>query len=100
MRYIATLAGEAVREVPIAGVSIEGLGQLGVAHNGLHEKTDGAYGPAAQRILSVCCCAPAKGPGSQGVWIRTEVIGRLRDALAAVQAGDCVRRCGDGRGHR
>src|SRR6188472_1298585 len=54
--YATTLAVEAVRDVAVSGVSVEGLGQLGVAHNGLHEKTDGAYGPAAQRILSVCCC--------------------------------------------
>ena len=47
LAYVTTLAGEAVREVPIAGVSVEGLGQLGVAHNGLHEKTDGAYGPGS-----------------------------------------------------
>src|SRR6476646_10834783 len=88
LAYITTLAGEAVHDVSIAGLSIEGLGQLGVAHNGLHEKTDGAYGPAAQRILSVCCCAAC-----QRSWLArgldpTEVIGRLRDALAAVQAGD------------
>jgi hypothetical protein len=63
------------------------MGQLGFAHNGLHEKTDGAYGPAAQRILSVCCCA-----GCQKAWAAAgldsrEVIGRLRQALQAVQDG-------------
>ena len=87
LAYITTLAGEAVREVPIAGVSVEGLGQLGVAHNGLHEKTDGAYGQAAQRILSLCCCSAC-----QKSWLArgldpSEVVRRLRDALAAVQAG-------------
>jgi hypothetical protein len=85
--YITTLAREAVREVPIAGLSIEGLGQLGVAHNGLHEKTDGAYGPAAARVLSVCCCSGCgKGWLSRGL-DPAEVVGRLREALAAVQDG-------------
>jgi hypothetical protein len=87
LAYLATLAGEAVRDVPIAGVSIEGLGQLGVAHNGLHEKTDGAYGPAAGRVLSVCCCgACRKGWLARGL-DPAEVVGRLREALMAVQDG-------------
>jgi hypothetical protein len=86
LTYITTLASEAVRDVPISGLSIEGCGQLGVAHNGLHEKTDGAYGPAAQRVLSVCCCSAC-----QKAWLARgldplEVVGRLRDALQAVQA--------------
>jgi hypothetical protein len=86
LAYITTLAGEAVREVPIAGVSIEGLGQLGVAHNGLHEKTDGAYGPAAQRSLSVCCCGACRKRWLAKGLDPAEVIGRLREALHAVQA--------------
>jgi hypothetical protein len=85
--YVSTLAGEAVRDVPIVGVSVEGLGQLGVAHNSLHEKTDGAYGPAAQRILSVCCCSACQKQWSARGLERPEVVRRLRDALAAVQAG-------------
>ncbi len=85
--YATTLAVEAVRDVAVSGVSVEGLGQMGFAHNGLHEKTDGAYGPAAQRILSVCCCT-----GCQKAWTAAgldtqEVIGRLRDGLLAVQDG-------------
>ncbi len=85
--YATILAVEAVRDVGISGVSVEGLGQMGVAHNGLHEKTDGAYGPAAQRILSVCCC-----DGCQKAWAADgldaqEVVGRLRDGLLAVQDG-------------
>jgi len=85
--YATTLAAEAVRDIAVSGVSVEGLGQLGVAHNGLHEKTDGAYGPAAQRILSVCCC-----DGCQKGWEAAgldppEVIDWLRAALLAVQHG-------------
>jgi hypothetical protein len=94
LAYITTLAGEAVQGVPIAGLSIEGLGQLGVAHNGLHEKTDGAYAPAAQRVLSVCCCSACRQ-----VWLArgldpAEVVGRLRDALAAVQSGGFAGKAG------
>jgi hypothetical protein len=84
--YITTLASEAVRDVPIAGVSIEGCGQLGVAHNGLHEKTDGTYGPAAQRVLSVCCCTACRKRWLVRGLDPAEVVGRLREALLAVQA--------------
>lgn len=54
--YAATLAAEAVREAPVDAVSLEACGQLGVAHPGHHDKTDGAWTPAAARLLSVCCC--------------------------------------------
>jgi hypothetical protein len=54
--YAATLAAEAVREAPVDAVSLEACGQLGVAHLGHHDKTDGAWTPAAARLLSVCCC--------------------------------------------
>ena len=87
LAYIATLAGEAVREVPISGVSIEGCGQLGVAHNGLHEKTDGVYGPAAGRVLSVCCCTACRKSWLVRGLDPAEVVGRLRAALEAVQNG-------------
>jgi hypothetical protein len=54
--YAATLAAEAVRETPLDAVSLESCGQLGVAHLGHHDKTDGAWTPTAARLLSVCCC--------------------------------------------
>jgi len=83
--YMALLAVEAVRDVPIAGLSLESCGQLGFAHNGLHEKTVGAYSPVAERILSVCCCA-----GCRRDWITAgaepdQVCTSLRRALAAAQ---------------
>ncbi|NUT36830.1 MAG: hypothetical protein HOV79_27560 [Hamadaea sp.] len=56
-RHCATLAAEALRGLPVAGVSLESAGQMGVTHLGCHEKTDGAFGPLAQRALSICCCA-------------------------------------------
>ena len=85
--YSALLAAEAVRDVPVAGVSIESCGQLGFAHNGLHEKTVGAYPPAAERMLSVCCCA-----GCQRDWTAAgagpeQVVAGLRQALGATAAG-------------
>lgn len=86
--YVATLATEAVRDVPISGVSVEGLGQMGFAHNGPHEKTDGAYGPAAQRILSVCCCRACQDAwGEKGLDPRLVIVG-LREALDEAQNGD------------
>src|SRR2546421_6293114 len=55
--YAATLAAEAVRDVPLAGISLEACGQLGLDHNGHHEKTAGAWSPLGARMLSICCCA-------------------------------------------
>ncbi|GHJ43685.1 hypothetical protein Cs7R123_10270 [Catellatospora sp. TT07R-123] len=54
--HCAVLAAEALRGLPVGGVSLESAGQMGVAHVGCHEKTDGAFPPLVQRALSVCCC--------------------------------------------
>lgn len=54
--YAAVLAAEAVRDLPVSAVVLEAAGQLGVEHGGHHDKTIGAWGRAAQRWLSVCCC--------------------------------------------
>ncbi|MDV3123485.1 hypothetical protein M1247_01030 [Mycobacterium sp. 21AC1] len=54
--YSATLAAEAVRDVPCSGVVLEACGQLGIVHGGHHEKTEGAYDTETQRLLSICCC--------------------------------------------
>ncbi|WP_141014835.1 hypothetical protein [Nocardioides sambongensis] len=53
--YAATLAAEAIRDVPCSTVILEACGQLGVTHGGHHEKTDGAYDHVAQRLLSIDC---------------------------------------------
>ena len=58
--YAALLASEAVRDLPLAGVSLEACGQLGAAHRGHHDKSSGAYTPLAEKILSVCCCAACR----------------------------------------
>jgi hypothetical protein len=86
-QYAATLAAEAVRGVPVDGVSLEACGQLGVAHHGRHEKTAGVFPPAAQRALSVCCCGYCTAD-----WIRRgqdpdQVAERLSTAVGGVLAG-------------
>jgi hypothetical protein len=58
--YAALLTAEAVRDVPVDGVSLESCGQMGVAHAGHHDKTTGAWDAGEQRRLSVCCCAACR----------------------------------------
>ena len=83
--FMALLAAEAVRDVPIAGLSLESCGQLGFAHNGLHEKTVGAYSPLAERILSVCCCAGCRRDWTTAGTEPDQVCASLRQALATAQ---------------
>jgi hypothetical protein len=85
--YAATLAAESVSGVPVDGVSLEACGQLGLSHNSHHEKTDGAWTPAANRLLSVCCCTACRA-----AWIARgldppEVIDSLRAAVHAEGRG-------------
>ena len=86
--YAALLAAEAVRELPVAGVSLESCGQLGFAHNGRHEKTVGAYPPAAEQILSVCCCAGCRRDWTTAGADPEQVVAGLRRALAAAQTAE------------
>lgn len=86
--YAATLTAEAVAGVPVDGVSLEACGQLGLAHNSHHEKTDGAWTAAAARLLSVCCCVACRA-----MWVArgldpAEVTDLLRSAVAAEAAGE------------
>jgi hypothetical protein len=76
--YAATLAAEAVLDVPVDGVSLEACGQLGVGHLGHHEKTDGAWSPQAATLLSICCCAACRTDWPVPA---AEVIRALRDAV-------------------
>ncbi len=55
--HCALLAGAATRDAPISGVSLESCGQMGLAHLGCHDKTEGAYTPLQQKLLSICCCS-------------------------------------------
>lgn len=78
--HCATLAAEALRDLPVAGVSLESCGQMGVAHLGCHEKTDGAFPPPVQCALSVCCCdACARSWTARGL-DPAEVVAALREA--------------------
>ena len=80
--YAATLAAESARDVPLAGISLEACGQLGLDHNSHHEKTAGAWTPTVARLLSVCCC-----PACRARWLAhgldpEEVLGALRSSVA------------------
>lgn len=54
--YVATLAAECVRDLPVDAVIMEACGQMGAVHQHTHEKTDAVWAPAVQRLLSICCC--------------------------------------------
>jgi hypothetical protein len=79
--YLATLAAEAVRDAPIAAVSLEACGQLGLTHLGTHEKTDGAWTATGERLLSVCCCSACQREWSGAGLDPAEVIRALRAAV-------------------
>jgi hypothetical protein len=85
--YAATLAAEAVAGVGVDGVSLEACGQLGLAHNSHHEKTEGAWTPEKSRLLSVCCCSACRAAWTARGLDLTEVVhalctGELPDELA------------------
>ena len=79
--YAATLAAECVREVPLAGVSLEACGQLGLDHNSHHEKTAGAWTPLVARLLSVCCCTACRTGWEVRGLPAAKVIAALRTAV-------------------
>ena len=93
--YAVDLAREAAAGAD--EVSLEACGQLGLVHGSHHEKTDGAWTPAAVRWLSVCCCpACQRDWASRGLdppWVvstlrdavRTEVSVPFADALLATR---------------
>jgi hypothetical protein len=90
--YAATLAGEAVRDVAVDGISLEACGQLGLVHQGHHEKTDGAWTAEQVRLLSVCCCEACRSGWQAAGLVPGRVTAGLRagsltdDELAAVLA--------------
>jgi hypothetical protein len=79
--YAARLARESVAEVPLAGISLEACGQLGLDHNSHHEKTGDAWTPNAARLLSVCCCTACRAAWAARGLDPSEVIGALRTAV-------------------
>ena len=80
--YAASLAAESVRDVPLAGISLEACGQLGLDHNSHHEKTAGAWTPTVARLLSVCCCAACRARWLAHGLDPEEVLGALRTSVA------------------
>jgi hypothetical protein len=84
--YAATLAAEAVYDVPVDGISLEACGQLGVSHLGHHEKTDGAWTPHTALLLSICCCAACRNAWVGEGLEPDEVVAALREAVLDVQA--------------
>ena len=93
--YAATLTAESVRGLDVSTVVLEACGQLGVVHQCQHEKTDGAWSPAAGAaavdvLLRGCADAVAGDPAT--TWCA-----RLREAgdrlLAEADADASDRRC-------
>lgn len=85
--YAATLAAEAVRGLELAGISLEACGQLGLNHLSHHEKTAGVWSPAAERLLSVCCCGSCTGGWRERGLDPDTVTAALRDAVLALRDG-------------
>ena len=85
--YSALLAAESLRDLDVDGVLLEAWGQLGVVHDGHHEKTAQAWSATAERLLSVCCCAACRRDWTAVGLDETEVVDELRRAVRAVAAG-------------
>jgi hypothetical protein len=79
--YAATLAAEAVRDTDVDGISLEACGQLGIAHLGHHEKTEGAWTPRTAELLSICCCAACRAAWQDDGLQPDEVVAALREAV-------------------
>ncbi|HEU4424119.1 MAG TPA: hypothetical protein VFR67_16435 [Pilimelia sp.] len=86
--YAARLAAAAVRDVPLAGISLEACGQMGLVHLNHHEKTDGAWTPAAVRWLSVCCCRRCRDAWHGDGLDPDEVSAALRAAVRGEATGE------------
>ena len=86
--YAALLVAEAVRDLPLEGISLEACGQLGASHTSHHDKTAGAYTPVAEQLLSVCCCGACRRHWNMRGLDPGATESALRDAVAAAQADD------------
>lgn len=85
--YAARLAAAAVRDAPLAGISLEACGQMGLTHLSHHEKTDGVWTAEAVRWLSVCCCAPCRQAWTADGLDPDEVTAALRAAVRGEATG-------------
>ncbi|OZD63312.1 hypothetical protein CH268_10415 [Rhodococcus sp. 06-1460-1B] len=87
VRYSATLAAEAIRGVEVHGVSVEACGQLGFAHVGPHEKTDGAFPGIGDTLMSISCTQRELDAWSERGVDSGKVTHKLRDGVDALSAG-------------
>ncbi|GGF93192.1 hypothetical protein GCM10007304_03810 [Rhodococcoides trifolii] len=87
LAYARTLTSEAIAGVELAGVSIEACGQLGFAHVGPHEKTDGAFPGIGDTLMSISCTPRELAAwGDDGVDAQ-KVVAKLRDGVDALSGG-------------
>ncbi|TCO42531.1 hypothetical protein EV646_113153 [Kribbella antiqua] len=84
VEYGRTLVAEIVRQTGVTNVVLEACGPLGIAHNGLHEKTAGAdWSPVDQALLSICFCdACVLAMSSAGLDVE-DLSMRVRSAVGA-----------------
>ncbi|MGA9871493.1 MAG: hypothetical protein WBQ44_10180 [Rhodococcus sp. (in: high G+C Gram-positive bacteria)] len=85
--YARTLAAEAVRGVELSGVSIEAAGQLGFAHVGPHEKTDGAYPGIGDTLMSISCTPRELAAWAERGVDSDKIVAKLRDGIDALSGG-------------
>ena len=90
--FAATLTAEALDGLAATSVVLEACGQLGAIHQCEHEKTDAVWGPAAARLLSVCCCSACAARWTESGADPAEVRSRLRaEVRALIDGGDLAR---------
>jgi hypothetical protein len=90
--FAATLTAEALDGLPVTSVVLEACGQLGAVHQCEHEKTDAVWGPAAARLLSVCCCSACAARWTDSGADPAEVRSRLRaEVRVLIDGGDLAR---------
>jgi hypothetical protein len=82
VEYCLTLVEEIIEVGQPDGIILEACGALGFMHGGHHEKTEGAdWGPARQKLLSICFCAGCSARYSDADGLRAQI-------RAAVDAGE------------
>ncbi|HEX4357009.1 MAG TPA: hypothetical protein VH141_05785 [Pseudonocardia sp.] len=94
--FAATLTAEALDGLAVSSVVLEACGQLGAIHQCEHEKTDAVWGPAAARLLSVCCCSACAARWTESGADPAEVRSRLRAEVRALIDGGDLARADDG----
>ncbi|HEX4252653.1 MAG TPA: hypothetical protein VH008_32625 [Pseudonocardia sp.] len=94
--FAAALTTEALDGMAVTSVVLEACGQLGAVHQCEHEKTDAVWGPAAARLLSVCCCSACAARWTESGADPAEVRSRLRAEVRALIDGGDLARAGDG----